>query len=168
MKNKERNKIKSDDYITIRSVVPAERLNSATQHIAKVLPAFHLEKQVTLADLEKFLKIKYKAAKADWKDIDSCTRKNIKRYNKYCQTVFCISECQVLDEEYYASYIIKREHCIKASMDVDDFFYDLFIIIGSKDNVHPSSFYVGGQSEGILDELFVLCGKHLTKAQSSF
>lgn len=130
------------------------------KRIMKFLPNFNQNKQISLEELDKFLMLKYKAEKADWKEIDKCTRTKIKKSNKYCKTVFCVSEGLVSDEDYYSSYIIKRENCINPSTNKDDYFYDVFIIIGSI-NGHPTSYFVGGHSDGLMEEMQLLINKCL-------
>lgn len=111
-----------------------------------------------MTELELFLKTKYRAQPADWKDIDKCTRTAVRRYNKYCRTVFCVSEGHVTDEEYRAAYIVKRDNLRNPSVNEDDFFYDLFLIVGSEDGEKPTSYFIGGYSEGLHEEIYVLCG----------
>lgn len=154
-----------EDYYIVRPEISIETVNKAIAEIRKYLPDYKGDRSATLIELDAFLSKKYKAKKADWKDIDKCTRTKIKRYNKYCQTVFCMSECHIPDEEYYSSYIIEREHCIYPSKDKDDFFYDMFLIVGSNDGKHFTSSYVGGQSDGFLYEMYVLKGKHLEECK---
>lgn len=148
------------DYVVFGSKLSAERMTAAYKRIAEILPAFRLGERVSLKDLDAFLTTKYRAEKADWKDIDTCTRTKVKRYNKYCKTVFCVSEAHVTDDECYCSYIIKRGNLIKPPFNRDDFFYDMFIIVGSEDKAHLSSYFIGGSSEGFADELYVLCGNN--------
>lgn len=149
-----------NDYMIFHSKLSVDRMSAAYQKIREVLPAFQQGKQVNLKDLDIFLTKKYKAVKANWKDIDSCTKTKVKRYNKYCKTVFCVSEAHVTDDEYYCSYIIKRENLINPPFNKDDFFYDMFIIVGSEDKIHLSSYFIGGSSEGFADEFYVLCGNN--------
>ena len=93
-----------------------------------------------------------------YKDIDKCTRTAVRRYNKYCRTVFCVSEGHVTDDEYRQAYIVKRDNLRNPSVNADDFFYDLFLIVGSADGEKFTSCYVGGYSEGFCEEMYVLCG----------
>ena len=146
------------DYYIIHSKLSSNRMNVAYNQIRYIIPAFQLGEQVHLKDLDSFLSKKYRAVKADWKDIDKCTKTKVKRFNKHCKTVFCVSEGHVSEEKYHCAYIINRENCINPSTNKDDFFYDLFIIVGSEDKVHFSSYYIGGYSDGLAEELFVLCG----------
>ena len=64
-------------------------------------------------------------------------------------------EGYVSDEEYHCAYIIKRENCVNPSANKDDFFYDLFVIVGSEDKVHLSSYYIGGFFLGPAGEIFI-------------
>lgn len=146
------------DYIVYHPGLSSDRINQAHHQIKSIIPAFGLGEQVLLTDLELFLSKKYKAVKAGWKDINSCTKTKVKRFNKYCKTVFCVSESHVSDEEYHCAYIIKRENCVNPSANKDDFFYDLLVIVGSEDKLHLSSYYIGGFSNGLAEELYVLCG----------
>lgn len=146
------------DYIVYRPGLSSDRINKAYDRIIRIIPAFGVGEKAALADLELFLSKKYKAVKAGWKDINSCTKTKVKRFNKYCKTVFCVSEGHVSDEEYHCAYIIKRENCVNPSANKDDFFYDVFVIVGSEDQVHLSSYYIGGFSNGLAEELYVLCG----------
>lgn len=158
MKNKGCIKIK-EYVVTNNSDISTEQIAVATKAIIDVLPNYNVSKPITLEELDGFLILKYKAEKAHWKDIDKCTLTKIRKYNKYCKTVFCISEGLVSDDEYYSSYIIKRENCIDPSTNKDDYFNDVFIIVGSSDKVHPTSYFVGGHSGGLLEEMQVLIGK---------
>ena len=97
-------------------------MNVAYNQIRYIKPAFQLGEQVHLKDLDSFLSKKYRAVKADWKDIDKCTKTKVKRFNKHCKTVFCVSEGHVSEEEYHCAYIINRENCINPSTNKDDFF----------------------------------------------
>lgn len=163
-KDKERNiNSEQSEYIIYRHELSADRINKAYIQIKNIIPNFRFGEQVKLTDLEIFLSKKYRAIKAKWQDIDSCTKTKVKRYNKYCKTVSCVSEEHVSDEEYYCAYIIKRENCISPSSNKDDFFYDLFVIVGSEDQEHLSSYYIGGFSAGFAEELYVLCGKNNEK-----
>lgn len=148
----------ADDCFVVRGKMSAERTKAALERIVAVLPDFRFGEQVKLAELDRFFRIKYKAEKADWKDIDKCTRTKVKRYNRYCNDVFCVSEAHVTNEEYRGAYIVTRENCVRYSADKDDFFYDMFVIVGSEDGERLSSYYIGGYSDGFAEEMFVLCG----------
>lgn len=147
-----------DDCFIIRGKLSCERTRLAIERIVSVLPDFRLGDQVILTELDRFLREKYKAEKADFKDIDKCTRTKVRRYNKYCNDVFCVSENHVENGEYVCSYIIKRENCINVSENRDDFFYDMFVIVGSEDGERLSGYYIGGYSEGFAEEMYVLSG----------
>ncbi|HQC54489.1 MAG TPA: hypothetical protein PKX91_02055 [Clostridia bacterium] len=162
-----KSKMNEEDFIVVRPSLPADVTNETYAEIRQILPGFKLGDSVLLTDLEFFLVEKYKAVKADWRDIDKCTElKGVKKVNKHCQDVFCVSECKVTDEDYYSAYIIKRENCVNPSTNKDDFFRDLFLIVGSKDKKHLSSYYIGGYSYGFHVEMFVLCGKSKTNNES--
>ena len=150
--------IDEDGFVTVTASLTAERAEAALRSINEVLPRFRAGETVTLTDLESFLTAKYRAQPADWKDIDKCTRTKVKRYNKYCRTVFCVSEGHVADEEYRAAYIVKRDNLRNPSVNEDDFFYDLFLIVGSEDGEKPTSYFIGGYSEGFHEEMYLLCG----------
>lgn len=158
MNNKNNDKIGGRDYNIFRPELSQDRALSAYKRIIAILPDFRIGESITLAELEKYLFKRYKAEKADWKDINNCTKTKVKRYNKYCTTVFCVSECHVPDEEYHSSYIIRRNNCIDPVMNSDDYFYDLFLIVGSEDKKHLSSYFIGGTSEGFAEEMYLLCG----------
>lgn len=153
-----KNESDKSDYIIFNAKLSEKRITAALERIASVLPGFRLCESVTLVDLDKYLSERYKAIKADWKDINKCTRTRVKRYNGYCKDVFCVSEAHVVNEEYYSAYIIKRENCVNPSVNSDDYFYDMFVIAGSEDGKSLSSYYIGGYSEGFADEMYVLCG----------
>lgn len=157
------NNIEKNDYYVFSYKLSDERLEKAYKRITRFLPSFKLGTRASLKDIDFFLAEKYKAVQADWKEIDACTRTKIKRYNKYCQTVFCVSESYVTDDDYHTAYIIKREHLINPSFEKDDFFYDLFLIVGSEDKEHITSYFIGGSSEGFAEEIYVMCGKKLTE-----
>ena len=157
MKKNQRGSI-DDDCIVVGGKLSAERSRAALERVKSVLPYFRFGEQVKLAELDRFLRIKYKAERADWKDIDKCTRTKVKRYNRFCKDVFCVSEAHVTNEEYRVAYIVKRENCVRPSTDKDDFYYDMFVIVGSEYGERLSSYYIGGYSEGFADEMFVLCG----------
>ena len=72
--------------------------------------------------------------------------------------MFCVSEGHVADEEYRAAYIVKRDNLRNPSVNEADFFYDLFLIVGSEDGENLSSYFIGGYSEGLHEEKYVLCG----------
>ncbi len=133
-----------------------EQAEDATERIAEFLPNYTAFAYVGLAELDMYLTLKYKAQKAYFKDIDKCTRTKIRKYNKYCKTVFCISEGLVSDDEYYSSYVIKRENRINPSIDEDDYFYDVFVIVGSNDGKSPTSYFIGGSSDGLSEEMYML------------
>lgn len=153
--------VNGEDFFVINPTLPPGVTSEVYTEIRQLLPNFKLGDRALLTDLEFFLVEKYKAEKADWRDIDKCTKlKGVKKFNKYCQDVFCVSECKVTDEDYYSAYIIKRENCIKPSTNKDDFFHDLFLIVGSKDKKHLTSYYIGGYSYGFHAEIFVLSGKN--------
>lgn len=146
------------EFVAVSSALPADRAEAALARINEVLPRFRAGETATLTELELFLKTKYRAQPADWKDIDKCTRTAVRRYNKYCRTVFCVSEGHVTDDEYRQAYIVKRDNLRNPSVNADDFFYDLFLIVGSADGEKFTSCYVGGYSEGFCEEMYVLCG----------
>ena len=62
----------------------------------------------------------------------------------------------VSDDEYYSSYVIKRENRINPSIDEDDYFYDVFVIVGSNDGKSPTSYFIGGSSDGLSEEMYML------------
>ena len=148
----------ANGFIAVKGKLYEERSRAALERVKSVLPDFRFGEQVKLAELDRFLRIKYKAERADWKDIDKCTRTKVKRYNRFCKDVFCVSEAHVTNEEYRVAYIVKRENCVRPSTDKDDFYYDMFVIVGSEYGERLSSYYIGGYSEGFADEMFVLCG----------
>lgn len=148
------------NFNVIRGRLSEARAKSAIARITRVVPDFKYGERIALKDLDKFLKTRYNARNAEWREIDKCTRTKIKRHNKYCDNVFCVSEAHVTDEEYCGAYIIKRENCIDPSDNADDFFYDVFIIVGSEDGIRLSSYYIGGYSDGLAEELYVLCGNN--------
>lgn len=154
-----------DDYYIIRPEISIELVDKTVVEIRKYLPYFKVNCRATLIELDEFMTKKYKAQKADWKDIDKCTRTKVRIYNKYCRTVFGVSECLVNDRDYYTSYIIEREHCIHPSTNKDAFFYDMFLIAGSNDGKHFTSYYVGGRSDSFLDEMCVLSGQYLKECK---
>lgn len=146
------------EFVTVSSALSEARAEAALRSINEVLPQFRAGDVATLGELKLFLSVKYRAQPADWKDIDKCTRTKVRRYNKYCRTVFCVSEGHVADEEYRAAYIVKRDNLRNPSVNEDDFFYDLFLIVGSEDGEKPTSYFIGGYSEGLHEEIYVLCG----------
>ncbi len=146
------------EFVTVSSALSEARSEAALRSINEVLPQFRAGDVATLGELKLFLSVKYRAQPADWKDIDKCTRTKVRRYNKYCRTVFCVSEGHVADEEYRAAYIVKRDNLRNPSVNEDDFFYDLFLIVGSEDGEKPTSYFIGGYSEGLHEEIYVLCG----------
>ncbi len=146
------------EFVTVSSALSEARSEAALRSINEVLPQFRAGDVATLGELKLFLSVKYRAQPADWKDIDKCTRTKVRRYNKYCRTVFCVSEGHVADEEYRAAYIVKRDNLRNPSVYEDDFFYDLFLIVGSEDGEKPTSYFIGGYSEGLHEEIYVLCG----------
>ncbi len=150
---------KSDYFVLTKSNLSSEQLAAAKKRIIEFLPNFNENEHIRLAELDKFLMLKYNAEKVDWKEIDKCTRTGIRKYNKFCKTVFCVSEGLVSDENYSSSYIIKRENCINPSTNKDDYFYDVFIIVGSVDD-HPTSYFVGGHSDGLIEEMELLVKKN--------
>ena len=131
------------EFVAVSSALPADRAEAALQSINEVLPRFGAGETATLTELEL---------------IDKCTRTAVRRYNKYCRTVFCVSEGHVTDDEYRQAYIVKRDNLRNPSVNADDFFYDLFLIVGSADGEKFTSCYVGGYSEGFCEEMYVLCG----------
>lgn len=155
---KSNNDLKINDLYIFNSKLSADRMNNAYKRITDYVPSFKLGSHISLKDLEHFLIGKYKAVQANWKDINMCTKTQVKRYNKYCQTIFCVSEGLVSDDEYYSSYIIKRVNLINPSLNRDEYFFDLFLIVGSEDKQYLTSYYVGGSSEGFAEELYVMCG----------
>lgn len=159
MRNK-KDVFKIKDYYNLHRV-SMEIINSALVEIKKYLPEYKGDRCATLKELDEFMSVKYKAQRADWKDIDKCTKTDVRLYNEYCHTVFGISEGFVTDRDYATSYFIERKHCINPSTHKDDFFYDMFLIIGSKDGEHCTSYYVGGHSDGFLREMCVLSGQYL-------
>ncbi len=146
------------EFVAVSSALPADRAEAALARINEVLPRFRVGDVATLGELKLFLSVKYRAQPADWKDIDKCTRTKVRRYNKYCRTVFCVSEGHVTDEEYRMAYIVKREDLENPSVNGRDFFYDLFFIVGSEDGEKLSSYFIGGYSEGFHEEMYLLCG----------
>lgn len=146
------------EFVAVSSALPADRAEAALRSINEVLPRFRVGDVATLSELRIFLSVKYRASEADWKDIDKCTRTGVKRYNKYCRTVFCVSEGHVADDEYRQAYIVKREDLENPSVNGRDFFYDLFLIVGSEDGEKLSSYFIGGYSEGFHEEMYLLCG----------
>lgn len=146
------------EFVTVSSALSEARSEAALRSINEVLPQFRAGDVATLGELKLFLSVKYRAQPADWKDIDKCTRTAVRRYNKYCRTVFCVSEGHVADEEYRAAYIVKRDNLRNPSVNEDDFFYDLFLIVGSEDGERLSSYFIGGYSEGFHEEMYLLCG----------
>ena len=146
------------EFVAVSSALPADRAEAALARINEVLPRFRVGDVATLGELKLFLSVKYRAQPADWKDIDKCTRTKVRRYNKYCRTVFCVSEGHVTDEEYRQAYIVKREDLENPSVNGRDFFYDLFFIVGSEDGEKLSSYFIGGYSEGFHEEMYLLCG----------
>lgn len=150
--------MKEEEMFAKGAKLSAEREKKALTDIRAVLPGFCSGDRATLVELERFLFEKYGAEKVDWRDIDRCTRTKVKRYNKYCRTVFCVSEGHVADEEYRAAYIVKRDNLRNPSVNEDDFFYDLFFIVGSEDGEKLSSYFIGGYSEGFHEEMYLLCG----------
>lgn len=146
------------EFVTVSSALSEARSEAALRSINEVLPQFRAGDVATLGELKLFLSVKYRAQPADWKDIDKCTRTKVRRYNKYCRTVFCVSEGHVTDDEYRMAYIVKRDNLRNPSVNEDDFFYDLFLIVGSEDGEKPTSYFIGGYSEGLHEEIYVLCG----------
>ena len=146
------------EFVTVSSALSEARAEAALRSINEVLPQFRAGDVATLGELKLFLSVKYRAQPADWKDIDKCTRTGVKRYNKYCRTVFCVSEGHVTDDEYRQAYIVKREDLKNPSVNACDFFYDLFFIVGSEDGEKLSSYFIGGYSEGFHEEMYLLCG----------
>ena len=88
------------NFNVVRGKLSAARAKSASARIMRVVPDFKYGERIALKDLDKFLKTVYKARNAEWREIDKCTRTKVKRYNKYCDNVFCVSEAHVTDEEY--------------------------------------------------------------------
>lgn len=115
------------EFVTVSSALSEARSEAALRSINEVLPQFRAGDVATLGELKLFLSVKYRAQPADWKDIDKCTRTKVRRYNKYCRTVFCVSEGHVADEEYRAAYIVKRDNLRNPSVNEDDFFTTCFL-----------------------------------------
>ncbi len=157
---KKEKEVDINDFTVFKGKLSVERAKQAYERIKTFLPDYHYGENVTLVDLNSFLIKKYKAEIVNFKDIDKCTRTKVKRYNKYCNDVFCVSEGHVVNEEYICSYIIKREYCNNASENEDDFFHDLFVIAGSEDGKRLTSYYIGGYSECFAEEMYLLCGNN--------
>lgn len=161
MKDQKKEKeVDINDFTVFKGKLSVERAKQAYERIKTFLPDYHYGENVRLVDLNLFLLKKYKAEMVGFKDIDKCTRTKVKRYNKYCNDVFCVSEGHVVNKEYICSYIIKREYCNNVSENKDDFFHDLFVIAGSEDGKRLTSYYIGGYSEGFAEEMYLLCGNN--------
>ena len=147
----------NNEYFIIDGSIqyPKEVLKSEIKFIKEAVTSYK-SKKFTIVDLDKFLKKNYFAEKIDLPDINSCTKKGLERYNKYCKTVRCISEEYVFDEDYIATYKIKRNN-LKSNEYTGDCYVDTVIIVGSKDKVHPDSFYIGGGSERLGLQMNILC-----------
>lgn len=146
------------DIGATQSESKTEWLAAACDRIRAILPAFCPGEAVGLADLDAFLISKYRAERTDWKAINLCTLTKVKRFNTRCRTVFCVSEGHVADEEYILAYRIRHADCIRPHYNKDDYFYDMFVIVGSEDGRTLSSYFIGGDSEGFREEMFVLSG----------
>lgn len=157
MKN-DHTRIDIDNITIVHPELSEERFLAAYRRIKNVLPRFRPGEAVGLADLDAFLISKYRAERTNWKAINLCTLTKVKRFNARCRTVFCVSEGHVADEEYILAYRIRHADCIRSHYNKDDYFYDMFVIVGSEDGRTLSSYFIGGDSEGFREEMFVLSG----------
>lgn len=137
---------------------PRSKIKKEIEFINKQLEKHQHYSRYTLQDMDKFLDIIYCAEKIELEEINNCTKKGIKRYNKYCKTVECISEGFVIDNQYIGTYKILKKN-MKTTDYCGDCFIDTVIIIGSNDNVHPTNFYIGGGSKKLGLQMNILCSK---------
>lgn len=152
--------MKNDNYYIIYGNLnyPLTKIKKEIEFINKQLECNLANTRYTLHDIDKFLKITYYAEKIELKEINNCTKNGIKRYNKHCKSVECISEGFVSDNKYVGTYKILRNN-MQTTDYYGDCFIDTVIIIGSDDNVHPTDFYIGGGSKKLGLQMNILCSK---------
>lgn len=149
----------NNDYYIVNGSINYKKSNIADEiNFIKNTISTNKVKCFTIEDLVKFLKINYLAVRIELPEINHCTQRGIKRYNKYCKTVNCISEGFVSDKDFIAVYkILKKD--LGVNEYTGDCYIDTIVIVGSEDKIHADSFYIGGGCRRLGLQMNILCNK---------
>lgn len=114
----------------------------------------------TINGLEKYMKIQYSAKKIELQDINLIMKKGYKLYHRNSCTPLLISEEMILEQDYYATYLI-YSNITDLPSKKDSMYVHTAYIIGSKDKIHADSFCIFNGNREITDSLEILCNNTL-------
>jgi hypothetical protein len=123
-----------------------------------IVKCLNKKSNYTICDLEKYMKLKFGADKIELKDINKIMKKGYKLYHKNCDTPIQVSEDMILNEDYYATYII-FSNIMNIPTRKDSVYIHTAYMISSKDKKYAQSFCIFNGTKTITNSLEVLCNK---------